>query len=137
MNERTDVAVDRTGSQGRLRLLEKNASIYREIVPQIVRAAPEAVLVAVTDPQLAGPYGRQDGLYLRPPFQAGAKNQDKSPRWIPPRDTVLRSLRAIARARQVMPASYSPNCRTTIRTRCLAARKRGTEALRSGWASVL
>jgi hypothetical protein len=46
-------------------------------VPQIVRAAPEAVLVAVTDPQLAGPYGRQDGLYLRPPFQAGAKNQDK------------------------------------------------------------
>jgi gluconate 2-dehydrogenase gamma chain len=27
------------------------------------------------DRQLAGPYGRQEGLYLRPPFQAGAKNQ--------------------------------------------------------------
>ena len=36
--------------KGGLRLLEKNAAIYRDIVPQIVRAAPEAVLVAVTDP---------------------------------------------------------------------------------------
>ena len=27
------------------------------------------------DRQLAGPYGRQDGLYVRPPFQKGAKNQ--------------------------------------------------------------
>jgi gluconate 2-dehydrogenase gamma chain len=27
------------------------------------------------DRQLAGPYGEQDGLYLRPPFQAGMKNQ--------------------------------------------------------------
>ncbi|OAF10251.1 hypothetical protein AYJ54_11075 [Bradyrhizobium centrolobii] len=27
------------------------------------------------DRQLAGPYGRQEGLYLRPPFQIGAKNQ--------------------------------------------------------------
>jgi gluconate 2-dehydrogenase gamma chain len=27
------------------------------------------------DRQLAGPYGRQEGLYVRPPFQAGAKNQ--------------------------------------------------------------
>ena len=27
------------------------------------------------DRQLAGPYGRQDGLYLHPPFQKGAKNQ--------------------------------------------------------------
>jgi gluconate 2-dehydrogenase gamma chain len=27
------------------------------------------------DRQLAGPYGRQDGLYIRPPFQKGAKNQ--------------------------------------------------------------
>jgi gluconate 2-dehydrogenase gamma chain len=27
------------------------------------------------DRQLAGPYGRQDGLYVRPPFQPGAKNQ--------------------------------------------------------------
>jgi gluconate 2-dehydrogenase gamma chain len=27
------------------------------------------------DRQLAGPYGAQDGLYLRPPFLSGAKNQ--------------------------------------------------------------
>jgi gluconate 2-dehydrogenase gamma chain len=27
------------------------------------------------DRQLAGPYGKQDGLYLRPPFQAGTQNQ--------------------------------------------------------------
>jgi len=33
-----------------LRLLEKNAAIYRDIVPKIVSAAPQAVLVAVTDP---------------------------------------------------------------------------------------
>src|SRR5271156_4312653 len=33
-----------------MRLLEKNAAIYREIVPPLVRAAPEAVLLIVTDP---------------------------------------------------------------------------------------
>ncbi len=27
------------------------------------------------DRQLAGPYGRQDGLYIRPPFQTGTKTQ--------------------------------------------------------------
>src|ERR1700757_4983696 len=27
------------------------------------------------DRQLAGPYGRQEGLYVRPPFQKGARNQ--------------------------------------------------------------
>ena len=31
-------------------MLKKNAAIYRAIVPQIVRAAPKSVLVAVTDP---------------------------------------------------------------------------------------
>jgi L-lactate dehydrogenase len=50
VNEKTGGATDRSDPRGRLRLLEKNAAIYREIVPQIVRAAPEAVLVAVTDP---------------------------------------------------------------------------------------
>ncbi len=50
VNEKAGGAMDRNDPQGRFRLLEKNASIYREIVPQIVRAAPEAVLVAVTDP---------------------------------------------------------------------------------------
>jgi len=50
VNEKTGGATDRNDPQGRLRLLEKNAAIYRDIVPRIVRAAPEAVLVAVTDP---------------------------------------------------------------------------------------
>jgi L-lactate dehydrogenase len=50
VNEKTGGATDRNDPQGRLRLLEKNTAIYRDIVPQIVRAAPRAVLVAVTDP---------------------------------------------------------------------------------------
>src|SRR5579872_1938897 len=45
VNEKTGGATDRNDSQGRLRLLEKNAAIYRDIVPEIVRAAPQAVLV--------------------------------------------------------------------------------------------
>ena len=50
VNEKTGGATDRSDPQGRLRLLEKNAAIYRDIVPKIVDAAPQAVLVAVTDP---------------------------------------------------------------------------------------
>ncbi len=50
VNEKTGGATDRNDPQGRLRLLDKNAAIYRDIVPHVVRAAPNAVLVAVTDP---------------------------------------------------------------------------------------
>ena len=50
VNEKRGGATDRNDPQGRLRLLDKNAAIYRDIIPQIVRAAPKAVLVAVTDP---------------------------------------------------------------------------------------
>jgi L-lactate dehydrogenase len=50
VNEKTGGATDRSDPQGRLRLLQKNAVIYRDIVPKIVRAAPQAVLVVVTDP---------------------------------------------------------------------------------------
>jgi L-lactate dehydrogenase len=50
VNEKTGGATDRSDPQGRLRLLEKNAAIYRDMVPRIVAAAPQAVLVAVTDP---------------------------------------------------------------------------------------
>jgi gluconate 2-dehydrogenase gamma chain len=35
----------------------------------------DAGCAVFVDRQLAGPYGRQDGLYTRPPFQQGAKNQ--------------------------------------------------------------
>jgi L-lactate dehydrogenase len=50
VNEKTGGAIDRSDPEGRLKLLDQNAAIYREIVPKIVRAAPMAVLVAVTDP---------------------------------------------------------------------------------------
>jgi L-lactate dehydrogenase len=50
VNEKTGGATDRSDPQGRLRLLDKNADIYRDIVPKIVRAEPKAVLLVVTDP---------------------------------------------------------------------------------------
>jgi len=50
VNEKTGGATDRNDPQGRLRLLDKNADIYRDIVPRIVRAEPNAVLLVVTDP---------------------------------------------------------------------------------------
>jgi L-lactate dehydrogenase len=50
VNEKTGGATDRNDPRGRLKLLDQNAAIYRDVVPRIVRAAPNAVLVAVTDP---------------------------------------------------------------------------------------
>jgi L-lactate dehydrogenase len=50
INEKKGGATDRNDPSGRLRLLAKNAEIYRDIVPKIARAAPGAVIVAVTDP---------------------------------------------------------------------------------------
>lgn len=49
-NEKTGGATDRQDPAGRLRLLGTNVAIYRDIVPAIVDAAPEALLLAVTDP---------------------------------------------------------------------------------------
>jgi L-lactate dehydrogenase len=50
VNEKTGGATDRSDAEGRLRLLDANVSVYREIVPQVVAAAPEALLMVVTDP---------------------------------------------------------------------------------------
>ena len=50
VNEQAGGATDRGDPEGRLKLLDKNAEIYRDIVPRIARAAPEAVLLVVTDP---------------------------------------------------------------------------------------
>ncbi len=50
INEATGGATDRSDSRGRLRLLETNAEIYRELVPKIVAAAPSAFILVVTDP---------------------------------------------------------------------------------------
>jgi L-lactate dehydrogenase len=50
INEKAGGATDRNDPEGRLRLLDKNAEIYRGIVPRIVQAAPGAVILVVTDP---------------------------------------------------------------------------------------
>jgi L-lactate dehydrogenase len=50
VNEKSGGATDRDDPRGRLRLLEPNADVYRDIVPGVVEAAPGALLVAVTDP---------------------------------------------------------------------------------------
>src|SRR2546427_5302081 len=50
VNEKSGGATDRSDAEGRLKLVDANVSIYQEIVPQVVTAAPEALLVIVTDP---------------------------------------------------------------------------------------
>jgi L-lactate dehydrogenase len=50
VNEKAGGATDRTDSAGRLKLLDTNADVYKEIVPQLLRSAPEALILVVTDP---------------------------------------------------------------------------------------
>jgi L-lactate dehydrogenase len=50
VNEKSGGATDRNDPRGRLVLLEPNADVYRDVVPQVVEAAPDAVIVVVTDP---------------------------------------------------------------------------------------
>jgi L-lactate dehydrogenase len=50
VNEKSGGATDRNDPAGRLRLLDKNAGVYRQVIPQITAAAPDAVLLVVTDP---------------------------------------------------------------------------------------
>ena len=50
VNEKSGGATDRSDPEGRLRLLDKNAEVYRDMVPKIIAAAPDAVLLVVTDP---------------------------------------------------------------------------------------
>jgi L-lactate dehydrogenase len=50
INERAGGATDRSDSAGRLKLLDANAKVYRDIVPRIVAVAPQAVILVVTDP---------------------------------------------------------------------------------------
>jgi L-lactate dehydrogenase len=50
VNEKTGGATDRSDPAGRLRLLDKNAEVYRQVIPRINAAAPDAVLLVVTDP---------------------------------------------------------------------------------------
>lgn len=50
LNEESGGATDPEDPRGRLRLLDDNAELYRDVVPRIVDNAPEAVLLVVTDP---------------------------------------------------------------------------------------
>lgn len=50
VNELTGGATNRNDPAGRLKLLSANAAIYREIVPQIKAAAPQALILVVADP---------------------------------------------------------------------------------------
>lgn len=50
INEKAGGATDRSDPEGRLRLLAKNAEIFRDVVPRIAKAAPDGVLLVVTDP---------------------------------------------------------------------------------------
>jgi L-lactate dehydrogenase len=50
VNEKTGGATDRNDPAGRLRLLDTNVGVYKDIVPHVHAVAPEAVLLVVTDP---------------------------------------------------------------------------------------
>ncbi len=50
VNEKTGGATDRSDEAGRLRLLDENAKIYRDVIPKIHAAAPGAIILVVTDP---------------------------------------------------------------------------------------
>src|SRR5579871_4622020 len=50
VNEKAGGATDRNDPLGRLRLLEPNVSVFQDIVPRLVKAAPEAVLLIATNP---------------------------------------------------------------------------------------
>jgi len=50
VNEKTGGAIDRSDAAGRLRLLDINRDIYESLVPRIVEAASDAIILVVTDP---------------------------------------------------------------------------------------
>jgi L-lactate dehydrogenase len=50
VNEKSGGATDRRDPLGRLRLLEANTAVYQQIVPQIHRVTPDALVLVVTDP---------------------------------------------------------------------------------------
>jgi L-lactate dehydrogenase len=50
LNEKGGGATDRNDPTGRLKLLDTNVGIYKEMVPRVAEAAPGAVLLVVTDP---------------------------------------------------------------------------------------
>ncbi len=49
-NEKTGGATDRNDPSGRLRLLDTNVAVYKDIIPRLHAAAPHALVLVVTDP---------------------------------------------------------------------------------------
>jgi L-lactate dehydrogenase len=49
-NEKAGGATDRGDPAGRLRLLDRNVEVYRDILPRLFRVAPTALILVVTDP---------------------------------------------------------------------------------------
>jgi L-lactate dehydrogenase len=50
VNEKTGGATDRSDPTGRLKLLDANRRIYESLIPRVVEAASDAVILVVTDP---------------------------------------------------------------------------------------
>jgi L-lactate dehydrogenase len=50
VNEKAGGATDRNDPAGRLRLLEPNVRVFEDIVPRLVKVAPEAVILIATNP---------------------------------------------------------------------------------------
>jgi L-lactate dehydrogenase len=50
VNEKAGGAIDRSDTAGRLKLLDTNRGIYDGLIPRLVEAAPDAVILVVTDP---------------------------------------------------------------------------------------
>jgi L-lactate dehydrogenase len=50
VNEQAGRATDRQDPAGRLRLLDQNVRVMQEVIPPLVAAAPEAVVLMATDP---------------------------------------------------------------------------------------
>lgn len=49
-NEKAGGATDRSDPAGRLKLLDTNIAVFKEILPAIFQAAPSAVIIVITDP---------------------------------------------------------------------------------------
>ena len=59
IDEKAGGAADRGRSAGRLRLLDANVKVFQDIVPKLVKAAAEAVIIVADDTAAAGRRGRQ------------------------------------------------------------------------------
>src|ERR1700674_1896605 len=50
VNEKAGGAIDRSDAAGRLKLLDINRGIYESLIPRLIEAASDAVILVVTDP---------------------------------------------------------------------------------------